>query len=185
MSVRALRSSIRHRETASPARALILTLALGGSVLAAGVHGMEADGLPRTYRLDEVTLRVSLQAGNPAHPSRQFVLSGAAASAPGGERVQKTPHSSGATLVEALKELYRMRFFEMPSQYTTVHSVYLKDDGTVATTAQRMLDAQSTQVCVSIQSYEKCVRFGREAPIELRRFAERMLGTQASPDDGK
>jgi hypothetical protein len=45
----------------------------------------------------------------------------------------------------------------------------------VGTSALRMADAASTEVCIDIGEYRKCIAFGRDGPLELEGIAKRLF----------
>ena len=125
-------------------------------------------GPPAQYRIDDVTVRVLRQPGMRKVPLQRVTLPGSG---------DATLERDGAVLpfsypqqklLGVLDELYRIRFFEMPVSYTPRRSAVLRDDGTVLMQVQRMHDAPSTSVCVAIGSFEKCVTYGADAPVELK-----------------
>ena len=132
-------------------------------------------GPPLVYPIHEVSLHLTRQPGNPAFPVRRISLSGkGTATFERGNELLQVSYSNGE-LVTLLNELYGIRFFELPSQYTTRYSVFLKDDGTVATSALRMMDAASTRVCFAVTGYEKCVTYGRDRPNDLENIVNRVF----------
>ena len=145
---------------------LIFILSFTGIAMA-GERSLVPGGPPVAYRIDEVHLHLTRHPGYAAPPIRQVRLSGTgnATLERGGELVQIS--CSTRDLVALLNELYKIRFFELPSKYITRYSIIVKDDGTVATSALRMTDAGSTSVCFAVTEYEKCVTYGRDGPREL------------------
>ena len=141
----------------------------------AGERSLVPGGPPLAYRIDEVDLNLTRHRGNPALPIQRVRLSGAgnATLEHSGELVQIS--YSTRDLIALLNELYKIRFFELPSKYTTRYSVVLKEDGTVATSALRMTDAGSTSVCFAVSEYEKCVTYGRDGPRELENIVNRVF----------
>lgn len=137
--------------------------------------GLGADGPPLTYRLDEVSVRLSRHPGNSALPVRRVILSGAGDAT--FERDGGSVHFpySNKDLLALLKALYKIRFFDLPSQYNTRYSVFLNDDGTVGTEALRMTDSASTSICFAVRGYEKCVTYGRDGPLELENIAKQIF----------
>lgn len=133
------------------------------------------NGPPLAYRIDEVTLRLTHRPGNSAFPIRRISLSGngSASLERDGQFVQ-FPYATKDLLV-LLNELYRIRFFDLPAKYTARYSIFLKDDGTVGTSALRMTDAGSTSICFAVAEYEKCVTYGRDGPLELEHFAKQVF----------
>lgn len=134
-----------------------------------------AGGPPLAYRLDEVSVRLTRHSGNPAFPFRRVILSGAgnATFERDGESMQFS--YGNKELLALLNALYKIRFFDLPSQYNTRYSVFLKDDGTVGTEALRMTDSASTSICFAVRGYEKCVTYGRDGPLELENIAKQIF----------
>lgn len=151
-----------------PVRLLpVFILFFAGSASMAGERALGPDGPPLAYPIQEVNLHLTRQPGNAAFPVRRINLSGKGTAAfERGEEFLQIPYST-STLVALLNELYRIRFFELPSQYTARYSVFLKDDGMIATSALRMMDAESTRICFAVTGYEKCVTYGRDGPSGL------------------
>lgn len=151
-----------------PVRLLpVFILFFVGSASMAGERALGPDGPPLAYPIQEVNLHLTRQPGNAAFPVRRINLSGKGTAAfERGEEFLQIPYST-STLVALLNELYRIRFFELPSQYTARYSVFLKDDGMIATSALRMMDAESTRICFAVTGYEKCVTYGRDGPSGL------------------
>lgn len=132
------------------------------------------NGPALNYHIDNVTIRLTRQrARGDSIQSVSLSGNGSATIERGGKITQLGYPTSD--FLKLLNEFYRIRFFDLPVQYTTRYSVFLKHDGTVATSALRMSDAASTRVCVVIEEYEKCVTFGREGPFELESSAKRIL----------
>lgn len=132
-------------------------------------------GPPLAYRIGEVSVRLTRHPGNPALPIRRVILSGV-----GGATLERDGKSvqfpyGSKDLLALLNELYRIRFFDLPTQYNTQYSVFLKDDGTVGTAALRMPDSGSTSICFAVTGYEKCVSYSREGSLELENIARRIF----------
>lgn len=136
---------------------------------------VETGKLPQSYRLNEVSVRVTLQPGRGNFPVRRVSLlgTGAATLEQNGQK-QPFPYAS-RDLLALLNELYKIRFFELPTNYTTRHSVFLKEEGLIGTNLLRMSDESSTSVCFSTAAYEKCVTYSTEGPDELDRIATRIF----------
>ncbi|SES66331.1 hypothetical protein SAMN05216412_101141 [Nitrosospira multiformis] len=133
------------------------------------------EGPPLTYPIQEVDLHLIRQAGNAAFPVQRISLSGKeSATFERGDKLLQVFYPTSA-LVALLNELYRIRFFEFPSQYTPRYSVFLKDDGMIATSALRMMDTGSTRICFAVTGYEKCVTYGRDGPHDLENIVNRVF----------
>jgi hypothetical protein len=140
----------------------------------AGERTLGRNGPPLSYRIDEVTIRLV------RHPGRAGSIRSVSLSGSGGASVERDGETARfdyapSDLLKLLNEFYQFRFFDLPERYTTRYSVFLKDDGTVGTSALRMADAASTEVCIDIGEYRKCVVFGRDGPLELEGIARRVF----------
>ena len=132
-------------------------------------------GPPLTYRIDDVHIRLTRHPGNAAFPVQRVSLSGS-----GSATLERDGKITSFTyqvkkLLVLMNDLYRIRFFNMADDYTNRYSVFLKDGGTVETTALHMLDAGSMGVCFIAASYEKCINYGDEGPSELKDIARRIF----------
>ncbi len=142
----------------------------------AAEHHTGISAPPLVYRLDEVSISLTRQPGSSTAPIQRINLSGTGSATleRGGQRMpfRYTPKDTLALL----NALYKMRFFDLPTNYITRYSVFLKDDDTVGTSALRMPDASSTSVCVTLTAtYEKCVSYGAEGPYELENITARIF----------
>lgn len=144
---------------------------------AAEPPNLEAGGPPLAYRIDEVSVRLTRNSGNPALPVRRVILSGAGSAIleRDGKEVQ-FPYGK-KDLLAFLNALYKIRFFDLPTQYSPQYSVFMKDDETVGTAALRMPDSGSTNICFAVTGYEKCVTYGSgtRGPLELENIAKRIF----------
>ena len=159
-----------------PVRLLpVFILFFAGSASMAGERTLRPEGPPPAYPIQEVNLHLTRQPGNAAFPVRRISLSGkGSATFERGEEFLQVSYSTSA-LVALLNELYRIRFFELPSQYTARYSVFLKDDGMISTSVLRMMDAGSTRICFAVTGYEKCVTYGRDGPYDLENIVNRVF----------
>ncbi len=132
-------------------------------------------GPPLTYRIDDVHIRLTRHPGNAAFPVQRVSLSGSGSATleqdgkimPFTYQVKK--------LLALMNEFYRIRFFDMPDDYTNRYSVFLKDGGTIETAALHLLDAGGMRICFTAASYEKCVNYGDEGPSGLEDIARRIF----------
>ena len=135
----------------------------------------EASAVPGTYRLDEVGVRITQSPGRAASTKNQILkLAGS-----GGGTLERNSQTAtfryeSKALLALLNELYRIRFFELPADYSVSRSVVLKDDGTIGTQFLKMTDAPSTSVCFSLPVYEKCITYGSNGPQELEAIVRRL-----------
>ena len=132
-------------------------------------------GPPLTYRIDDVHIRMTRHPGNAAFPVQRVSLpgSGSATLERGGKIMPFTYHVK--KLLVLMNDLYRIRFFDMPDDYTNRYSVFLKDGGTVETSALHMLDAGGMRICFAVARFEKCINYGDEGPSELEDIARRVF----------
>lgn len=148
-----------------------------GAMSTAAEPSLGASGPPLAYRIDEVSVRLTRHSGNPALPIRRVILSGAGSATleRDGKEVQ-FPYEK-KDLLALLNALYKIRFFDLPTQYSTQYSVFMKDDETVGTAALRMSDSGSTNICFAVTGYEKCVTYGpnTHGPLELENIAKRIF----------
>jgi hypothetical protein len=132
-------------------------------------------GPPLTYPIDDVHIRLTRHPGNAAFPVQRVSLSGSGrATLEQDGKIMPFTYQVKKLLV-LMNEFYRIRFFDMPNDYTNRYSVFLKDEGTVETSALHMLDAGGMQICFTAASYEKCVNYGDEGPSELKDIARRIF----------
>jgi len=141
----------------------------------ATVRSLGAGGPPLAYRLDEVSVRLTRQPGSGTFPKRRVTLSGTGTATL--ERDGQTlpfSHPPGDVLA-LLNDLYRIRFFDLPTNLNVRYSVFLKDDGSIGTSVLRMLDASSTSVCLRLAAFEKCVTYASGGARELEEIVERVF----------
>lgn len=146
---------------------------IGGSTMAAE-RSFTAGGPPLNYRLDELSVRLLRQPGH-GLPGLRVSLAGTGAALL--ERDGQKRHFSYPVkdLLALVNELYRIRFFELPTTYATKYSVFIKEDGLLGTQGLRMSDASSTRVCFAVAGYEKCVSYGADGPRELEEIVLHVL----------
>lgn len=153
---------------------LLIGLLVGTSAMAAQ-PSLGSSGPPLTYRLEDVGVHLTRQPGSSAFPIRRLSLSGTGSATLERDGQTLPFRYAPKDLLALLNELYRIRFFDLPTNLGVRYSVFLKDDGTVVTSALRMADASSTKVCLTVADYEKCVTYGRAGPYELERLARRLF----------
>lgn len=152
---------------------LWLALSLWPSAFAAQKN-LAAEGPPTVYRLEDASVRLIRQPGNVAFPVWRVTLSGTgnATQERGGQKASF--HYAPKDFLVLLNEFYRIRFFELPTDYGVRYSLFLKGDGLVGTSLLRMSDESSTRVCVSVAAYEKCITYSTHGPTELENIAARI-----------
>lgn len=140
-------------------------------------------GPPKSYRLDEVSVRIQTQ-GSRGVPVRRITLNGTGTGTLERDQQKSSFAYSSKDLLVGVNALYAMRFFTMPDDYFVTFSVFLKDDGSIGTQAMNLSDTGSTQVCFVAGSFEKCVAYGAHGPQELADFVQRVVaqtGQTAGP----
>jgi hypothetical protein len=146
--------------------------------------GVGPAGPPLSYRIEDVAVRVQIQATR-GLPVRQVTLSGnATGTLERGQQKSSFVYPS-SDLLQVVNALYRIRFFNLQDSQEVRYSVFLKD-GMVTTQALKMNDVGPTRVCFSAGKYEKCVSFVGDGPSELQEIvrdvfaqAERLAGVPA------
>ena len=147
---------------------------MGSSLMAAELD--PDNGIPpKTYRLDEVSVRLTRHPGRPNFPVRRLSLSGKGTATLERDKQSQSFQYPTKELMALLNDLYRIRFFDMPKDLTTRYSAFYKDDGTVATSMLRLSDAPSTSVCFAVAAYEKCVTYTTDGPYELEKLTQRLF----------
>jgi hypothetical protein len=135
----------------------------------------DPSGPPSTYHIDSVSIRLALHPGRGGKSVQSLSLSGnGEATVKRDGKLLQFPYPRDDFL-NLLNEFYRIRFFDLPKTYAIRYSMFLKEDGMVAMSALKMPDVPSTQVCIVIEEYEKCVMFGRDGPSELKSIAQTLL----------
>ncbi len=141
------------------------------------------------FDVRQLDIRLSRLAGNGAQQPWQVQVSGAGQSSY--SRNGKTwplPYA-GKDAVALLNALYAIRFFDLPQDFSSQDVAQLRADGSVVVLQKFTSNSNLNRVCVSIAASEKCVAFGKQAPLELERLlehqyaeAERLAGV---PAEGK
>lgn len=148
---------------------------LNGPGSSAAARTLDPHGPPSSYHIDNVRIRLALHPGRGGKSIQSLILSGNGdATVKRDGKLVQFPYPRDDFL-NLLNEFYRIRFFDLPETYITRYSIFLKDDGTVAMSALRLPDMPSTQVCVVIDEYEKCVMFGRDGPLELKSITKKLF----------
>lgn len=155
---------------------LIFMSGLTGSCSMATERNAGTAGPPGTYRLDEVRVRLTQTPGRAAS-TKNYVLTLNGTGSGTLERNNQTLafQYEPKALMALLNDFYRIRFFELPSDFSVGRSVILKNDGSIGTQFLKMTDASSTSVCFSLPTYEKCVTYAANGPRELETMAQRLL----------
>ncbi len=128
---------------------------------------------PLNYRFDEAAVRVQTQHGH-GQPGSLLVLRTAGSTLAVGAREDAFP-SDGKALLAVINTLYRIRFFDLPSNLPARRSVFLRDDGRVGMQMSNLSDTSTTTVCFTLPGFEKCVAWQTDPPQELDALAQRLL----------
>jgi hypothetical protein len=131
-------------------------------------------GLPLSYKIEEVRISVTRRSGNP-FPIHRLIFwgSGNATLERDGKSVSLNYPEKDLMIV--LNELYKIRFFELPEDYSTEYSVFVNSDNVVQTISLRLSDAESTRVCFAVANYKKCVTYSHKGPLELENLVKQLF----------
>lgn len=140
-------------------------------------------GMPRTFELAALSIHLSQQPGNAAYAPRIVHLSGNGGILIGNGKQRPFPYSA-SDLVGLLNALYEIRFFDLPTLYSTQDVAQLHADGTVSLINKFTSSASANSVCVAVAAFEKCVRYGPRAPLELERIVQRIVSEAESRSGG-
>ncbi|WP_227869182.1 hypothetical protein [Nitrosospira lacus] len=154
---------------------LIVIACLGMTMSIAAERSLGPGGPPLTYGIDEVRIRLIRHPGNAALPAQRVSLSGS-----GSATLEQDGKTLSFTyevtdLLAVINALYKIRFFDLPGDYTNQYSVFLKDGKTVETTALRMLDVNVMNICFTVAGYEKCVSYSDGQLPDLENIAKRIF----------
>jgi hypothetical protein len=132
-------------------------------------------GPPLSYKIEEVRISLTQAPGSPSFPIERLILFGN-----GNATLERNGRSvtfdySQKDLMNVLNEFYKIRFFELPEDYSTEYSVFLDDNHVAQTTALRLSDAESTSVCFAVGNYKKCVTYSHNGPLELENVVKRVF----------
>ena len=130
--------------------------------------------LPKTFRLDELTIRLVRQNGNAAYAPQQLLMSSQGGSLQQHDRTQSLRYSA-ADLIGLLNQLLRLRFFDLPQRNSTRQVAMPQADGLVSLGELSLSNANTHSVCVALGAAEHCVRYGSEAPQELDQLVQRVF----------
>lgn len=154
---------------------LLLGMCLTGACAMPAQKSLGVGGPPLTYRIEDVNVKLTRQPGSAAFPIRRVHLSGTGSATLERDGQTLSFRYASRDLLNLMNAFYKIRFFDLPTNTTARHSVFLKEDGSVVTSSLRMLDAASTRVCFSVATYEKCVTYASEPPRELDELVQRVF----------
>lgn len=142
--------------------------------LEAGQDDLKQKAPPSTYRFDEVRVCITQHAGSPAFSNRRISLSAEGGIILRDGAIVQLPFTK-QDLLNIVNGFYKIRFFELPSDYTARYSVVQKDNDILSTMIWRMEDEPSTSVCIFIKEYKKCVTYSQKGPLELETLVQRVI----------
>ena len=158
------------------AHLLAATVSLGASNAVAAASAAEAGRPPATFRSDDVSFSIVWQPGHgPSLPALRIALSGKGSGTLQRGKDKSSFTYSGDDLFAVLNELYRIRYFDLPNDYTQNTSIFRREDGTLGTQSLRASDLSTTRVCLTIAAYEKCVTYAKDGPAELEQLVRRLI----------
>ncbi len=129
------------------------------------------EGLPQSFDVERLGFTLSFQNGNAAYAPRMVILSAADEGRLESSGKQWPFRFTATQRVALLNALIDIHFFDLPSQYGKQAVARLGSDGAVTMVSVFTSNAQFQSVCVNIAAFEKCVRYGLDAPPGLDRIA--------------
>ncbi len=129
--------------------------------------------MPQAFAVGELSIRLSRQAGNAAYQPWEVQLSGADGATLTHDGKQWPLPYEPKDVVALLNALFEIHFFDLPTRYSTQEVAQLLDDGSVRLIGKSTSSAGGNSVCVRIAAFERCVRYGLRAPLELDRLFQR------------
>lgn len=128
--------------------------------------------MPDSFSVETLRINLSRQQGNAAYAPRTIELTSRGGLLTQGGASKRFPYS-GEQAVALLNAFYAIHFFALPDHYATHPVATLTEDGLVVLAKQTSSSA-SNSVCVATGRFEKCVRYGNQAPVELERLVTRI-----------
>ncbi len=160
-------------------RFVCLVVSLFAAIIAPSMAGTvkpdSTAAMPQAFAAGELSIRLSRQAGNAAYKPWEVQLSGAGGGTLSHDGKQWALAYAPKDVVALLNALFEIHFFDLPTQYSTQGVAQLLDDGSVRLIEKSTSNARSNSVCVRIAAFERCVRFGSRAPLELDRIFQRIF----------
>jgi len=131
--------------------------------------------LPSTFSPSDVRIVAIRQSNITSIPMQRVILqtTGGASLEQNGE-VQPF-ECPVAEIVAAFSDIYRINFFDLPSNLTISRSATLGDDGLIRLSLLRMSDMATTSIEVSVEGYSHKVVFAENGPPELVAVAEQLF----------
>lgn len=141
----------------------------------AGEGSPERSELPATYQLEDVRISVLHQTGHRLPGSYTIQIRG------DGQATQEIDQQATTeltlpdeTLVDLLKDFYRIHFFELQDTYTIKKQIALLEDRSIVTSGYRLVDMSSQRLCLAIGGYEKCVTIMDEQPLAASQLVKKI-----------
>ncbi|MDD5037075.1 MAG: hypothetical protein PHE55_20300 [Methylococcaceae bacterium] len=150
-------------------------LGILASAAVAGNPQPDSTAMPRAFEVSQLSIRLSRQAGNAVYQPWEVRLSGGGGEILSHDGKQWSLPYAAKDVVALLNALYEIRFFDLPAQYSTQDVAQLLDDGSVRMIQKFTSSSGGNSVCVNIASFEKCVHYGLQAPVELDRIFQRVF----------
>lgn len=144
-------------------------------------HGLTANldqmdsSPPKEYHLSDCSIQAIRYSGGPSRSVTRVTLYGTGNATIDTDNTASTIHFSPTEFVQILNELYRIKFFEIPSDYINQHSVSLSNGGTIRTRSIRLMDTDRIEIRCNIGEYKKSVLFSNHTPTDLVKVATRIL----------
>lgn len=132
-------------------------------------------GLPLSYKIEEVRISLTRRPGNPAFPIHRLIFLGSGNATLERDGKSVSLNYPDKDLIYVLNEFYKIRFFELPEDYSTEYSVFVNSENVVQTISLRLSDAESTRVCFAVANYKKCVTYSHKGPLELENLVKQLF----------
>lgn len=131
-------------------------------------HETPAVKPPLHYELSNTSVSIASHARGQkdTYPTRIDIFGAGASSIEKDGRTVVFDYSTEDFLI-LLNAFYKIRFFDLPTNYILQQSVFLDGNTSVGTSALRMTDQATTTVCFKTADYKKCVAYGVDTPKEL------------------
>ena len=113
---------------------------------------------PLRYSLNQTGISVHFQPSDALEGGYKIELNGNGNSfyQPDGQ-VAQTVQIAPATLLALINGFYKSHFFDLIDIYSSEKQVDPKDGSTVVTVVQRFVDTGSTNLCIRLADYKKCI----------------------------
>jgi hypothetical protein len=126
---------------------------------------------PLQYELSQVTISIRHQTSRGIPGGYELSVSGDGSGSyvqnKVGNPVTINRQISKDQLLELINTFYQIHFFELADTYSSRKQVLLRDDGSVATIAIKLVDMGGTKVCIRIADYQKCITMVDNQPVAV------------------